>query len=335
MYIKINKKWQLIFDILMIILGTVIMGFSFSVFLEPNSISTGGFSGLSMIICSLLSKIGVNWLSSSIVYLILNIGLFLYAMKKLGKKFAIKAIVGIVSFSGAMELFKLLPINITYEPLVSAVYGGALMGVGLGFVVRFGGSTGGSDLVASIVRSKFPQWTIGKIVVLVDMTVIFLSIFAFSNGLGLLPYTIAALMLSLYTTDFVNEGYKQIRAYHIITDKPEEISALLMEKLSRGCTVTKVVGMHTKEDKYTLTCLVSKFQTSTLKRIVSQIDDNAFVYSESVSEVVGSWAKESELPAEEKIVKSKTEKQIKTSKKKVTEASVQNNEGNITVDNEE
>ena len=86
MYFNINKKWQFVFDILMIALGTFVMGFAFSIFLEPNSISTGGFSGLSMIICSLLEKVGITWLTSSLVYLILNIGLFFLAMKALGKR---------------------------------------------------------------------------------------------------------------------------------------------------------------------------------------------------------------------------------------------------------
>ena len=317
MYFNISKKWQFVFDILMVVVGTVVMGFAFSIFLEPNNISTGGFSGLAMIICSLLEKVGITWLTSSLVYLILNGALFFFALKALGKKFAIKAIVGILAFSGAMELFALIPLEITYEPLISAVYGGALMGVGVGIVVRFGGSTGGSDLVASIVRNKRPTCTIGKIVVIIDMMVIFLSLFAIDNGMELLPYTIVALMIALYATDFVNEGYKQVRAYYIITQKPDEVSAELMAKLSRGCTATQVTGMHSKEERYVLTCLISKFQISTLKRIVADTDDKAFVYSGTVGEVMGSWARKSELPEIEKkkTVKTQTPSTKKTAKK--------------------
>lgn len=319
MYFNISKKWQFVFDILMVVVGTVVMGFAFSIFLEPNNISTGGFSGLAMIICSLLEKVGITWLTSSLVYLILNGALFFFALKALGKKFAIKAIIGILAFSGAMELFALIPLEITYEPLISAVYGGALMGVGVGIVVRFGGSTGGSDLVASIVRNKRPTWTIGKIVVIIDMMVIFLSLFAIDNGIELLPYTIVALMIALYATDFVNEGYKQVRAYYIITQKPDEVSAELMAKLSRGCTATQVTGMHSKEERYVLTCLISKFQISTLKRIVADTDDKAFVYSGTVGEVMGSWARKSELP---EIEKKKTVKNQTPSTKKTTKKSV-------------
>jgi len=328
MYFKVSKKWQFTIDILMIILGTVVMGFAFSVFLEPNNISTGGFSGLSMIIKSLLGKVGIDFLSTSVIYLILNLELFLYAIKTLGKKFAIKSIVGIVAYSVAMEIFAILDINITYETLISAVYGGAIMGIGLGIVVRFGGSTGGGDMIASIVKNKLPHLTIGKIVIAVDLVVIFLSLFAFNNGILILPYTVLALLLALFTTDFVNEGYKQVRAYQIVTNKPEEISEMLMNKLSRGCTQTNVTGMHSKEEKYVLTCLISKFQANYLKRIIKEVDDNAFVYSIAVAEVIGSWTKDSELPMEEKInTKSKKEKSIKSTKieEKSKSTEIQNN----------
>ena len=144
MYIKTNKKWQTVLDFSMIILGTLIMGFSFSIFLEPNNISVGGFSALAMILNTLLAQVGITAIPTSAIYFILNIGLYLLAFKTLGKKFAIKALLGIASFSLGMELFNILQISITYELLISAVFGGAIMGVGVGFVVRFGGSTGGS-----------------------------------------------------------------------------------------------------------------------------------------------------------------------------------------------
>ena len=289
-----NKK-QLVIDLIMIVIGTFVMGFGFSLFLEPNNISTGGFSGLSMIINELLNKIGVTFLTTSIIYFVLNVGLFLYALKALGRKFAIKALVGIASFSGAMEIFKLIPLDITYEPIVSAIYGGALMGLGIGLVVRFGGSTGGSDMIASIVKSKTPKASIGSIAIIVDMSVIALSLIVFSNGFELLPYTIIALILCSFLTDFVNEGYKQIRAYHIITQKPDEIADKIMRKLGRGCTLVGAKGMHTNIDKSILICLISKYQSNLLRRIIKDVDENAFVYSSPVSEVIGTWFKDSDI----------------------------------------
>ena len=120
MFISVNKKWQLVLDITMIIVGTLIMGCSFSLFLEPNNISTGGFSGLSMIINTLLHSVGIKFMTSSMIYLILNIGLFAIAYKILGKSFAIKALIGIISFSIAMEVFALIPIAPNYENVISS-----------------------------------------------------------------------------------------------------------------------------------------------------------------------------------------------------------------------
>ena len=289
--ITIKKKWQMTFDIIMIMFGTIIMGLAFSVFMEPNNISTGGFSGLAMIICSLLSLVGVNFIPSSIIYFVLNLFLYFFAFKMLGKKFAIKAFVGIASFSIFMEIFKLIPINISYEPLVSCIYGGLLMGIGVGLVVRFGGSTGGSDMVACMVRSKKENVSIGKITLIINIIVVGLSLFAFSNGIQILPYTILALAISIFMTDFVNDGYKQVKAYYIITNKPQEVGEIIMDKLHRGCTMTESTGMFDKTPKYTLTCLIGKFQSTTLKRIVKDIDPEAFVFATSVNEVVGQWAK--------------------------------------------
>ena len=289
MYIKSNKKWQNVLDYSMIVLGTLIMGFSFSVFLEPNDISVGGFSALAMIINTLLEKIGVSIIPTSAIYLVLNIGLYAFALKTLGKKFAIKSLVGIVSFSLGMQIFNMINFNITYELLVSSIFGGSIMGVGVGFVVRFGGSTGGSDMIASIMKSKKPNASLGSFIIIVDMVIIGLSLFVFTNGFELLPYTIVALLLCMFITDFINEGYKEIRAFNIITTKPTEISNAIMKQLSRGCSCTSTKGMHSNSDKCIVICLVSRYQTAQLRTIIKDIDPSAFVYATRVSEVMGEW----------------------------------------------
>ncbi len=326
MYIKTKKKWQFALEIAMIVLGTMLMGFAFSVFLEPNNISTGGFSALAMIINVLFVKIGLPDIPTSVIYLVLNIGLYFLAIKSLGKRFAIKSLVGILSFSLGMQLFSMIGFNITYELLISAVYGGAIMGVGVGLVVRFGGSTGGTDMVASMVKKHKPNATFGTLIISVDMVIIFLSLFVFTNGLQLLPYTILALLLSMFVTDFVTEGYKQVRAYNIITTNPEMLGDAIMQQLSRGCTCTQVVGMHSKSDKYILTCLISRFQAGQLRNIIKEIDPGAFVYMTKVTDVIGSWSsveeiqKETELKnnnvvASAKIVKKQTKTNIKNDTK--------------------
>lgn len=295
MYIKVNYKWQFWLEVAMIVLGTFIMGFAFSIFLEPNEISTGGFSALSMIISELFEKIGVPNVPTFAIYLVLNVVLYGFALKILGKKFAIKALIGILSYSLSMGLFGMLTINLSFELLVSAIYGGACMGVGIGLVVRFGGSTGGSDMIACMVKKKKPNITIGTLMICIDMIIIFLSVITFNDGLRLLPYTIIALVLSMFVTDFVNEGYKQIRAFNIVTTKADELAGAIMDKLSRGCTMMKVKGMHSKGDKYILVCLASRYQAGQLRNIVKEIDPEAFVYQTKVAEVMGEWSSLEEI----------------------------------------
>jgi uncharacterized membrane-anchored protein YitT (DUF2179 family) len=125
--------------------------------------------------------------------------------------------------------------------------------------------------------------------------VVTLSIFAFNNGLQLLPYTIISLAICSYMTDFVNEGYKQVKAFYIITEKAEDLSNAIMEKLGRGCTLQNAKGMYNKKSEDMLICLVSKFQISELKHIIRDIDMTAFVYSVSVNEVIGLWSSPNEV----------------------------------------
>ena len=299
MYIKTSKKWQGVLEFSMVVIGTLIMGFAFSVFLEPNNISVGGFSALAMVINTLFGKVGITTIPTSAIYLVLNIGLYALALKTLGKKFAIKSLVGILSFSLGMEIFNLINFNITYELFVSAIFGGAIMGIGVGLVVRFGGSTGGSDMIASIIKSKKPGASLGSFIILVDMFIIVLTLFVFENGFELLPYTITALLFCMYITDFVNDGYKEVRAFNIITTKPEEISSAIMEQLSRGCSCTSAKGMRSNSDKTIVICLVSKYQAGQLKAIVKEVDPAAFVYSTKVSEVMGEWSKVSNVSNKE------------------------------------
>ena len=295
MYIKTSKKWQSVLEFSMIVFGTLIMGFAFSVFLEPNDISTGGFSALAMIINTLFENIGIKQIPTSAIYLILNIGLYLFALKALGKRFAIRALVGILSFSLGMQVFDMINFTITYELFISAVFGGVLMGAGLGLVVRFGGSTGGSDMIACILKHKKPNASLGSFTTMVDLVIIGLSLFVFTNGLELLPYTITALLFCMVIVNFVSEEYKEVRAFNIITTRPKEMSNAIMDKLARGCTCAQAKGMYTNTDRHIIICLISKYQINQLRNIIKEIDPNAFVYATKVSEILGEWSSFSDI----------------------------------------
>ena len=213
-----------------------------------------------------------------------------------------------------MEIFAIIPTFQNYENVISGLFGGVIMGFGMGIVVRFGGSTGGSDMVASIFRNKFKTLTIGKIVIWVDICVVTLSIFVYPNGLELLPYTILALFVASKVADITIEGYKQIKAFNIITTNPEELSQEIMTRLQRGCTVHEAKGMHGKQNRAILICLVSKFQIAELRRIINEVSPDSFVYSISVGEVIGEWNRSQELKNIKKKDKTKKCKEDNTDK---------------------
>lgn len=317
MYINVKKKWQPILDGAMIVIGCFVMGFAFSVFFEPNHLSTGGFSGIAMMINSLLHKAGVKFINSSIIYFAMNFILYLIAIKSLGKRFAITALLGIASFSGAMQIFALIPKFADFDLIISALFGGVTLGFGVGLCVRFGGSTGGSDMIACMVRKKHPKAHVGRIVVLIDVFVVALTLVVYKNGVELLPYTIIALAINSFMVDYVIDGYKQAKAYTIITTKPKEVSQAITDTLYRSCTMHNVKGVYDDSDKACLVCLIGKYQVSTMKQLITEIDPKAFVYSVPVHEIIGEWRTDSQIRAmhhqnhpeeEKKILKQKPRK---------------------------
>ncbi len=297
---KTLRNLRFAYEIAMIVLGCFILGFGFSFFLEVNHLSTGGFSGLSMVFNYLLNNVGITFLSTSIIYFILNAILFAFAYKIMGKNFAIKLIIGVVASTIAMEVFSWLPNSTNFELIISAIYGGVLIGVGIGIVVRFGGSTGGSDTLSCIINHKFKRLSIGTVLRTVDIVVVLLQTLVFPNGFGLLPYTLIAVFICSFMLDFITQGYKSSIAYHIITDRPEQISSALMKYLKRGCTKLDTQGMYTNNNRKMLVCIISGFQARDLRNIVGAIDKNAFIYSNKVSEVLGNFKDVKSITRDEK-----------------------------------
>lgn len=279
-----KKYKQDIINIFGIILGTIVMSFAFNVFLQPNNISPSGFSGLSSVLCFLLAKIGIV-IPVSVMYLLLNVILYVIAYKLLGKKFALMALIGIGSYSLFIELVSYIPLVVRNDLLLCAIYGGGIMGFGVGLVLRCNGSTGGGDLLALIIRSRTHILTTGQIMLSVNILVLALSCLAY--GLGPLMYSIITIVISSTVTDLVIEGATGVRAYYIFTSKKQEVCDAIYKEIKRGVTEIKAEGMYTHTEKDILLCLINKYRAPRLKAIVSKIDSDAFVFCTSVSEVIG------------------------------------------------
>lgn len=299
-YIKqINYK-KLILDILLILIGTFIMAIGFCLFLEPNKIVPGGFMGLAQTIYELLSKVGFTAISIGVWYLILNVFLFLFAVKTLGVNFGVRAGVGIFSYSFFVELLEkagfiqTLLDKLTEESLllggnsyiIFAIFGGVLLGVGMGIVFRGNGSTGGCDMLALVVNKFVPTITSGQLVIIVDAVVVMLSILAYHSFI--LPlYALITIFITGKIADMFLDGVKSVRAYYILTTKKQEISNEIFSQLRRTATNIQCEGMYSREQKDMLLVMVTRIQIGQLKTIVKQNDPNAFMFSANIKEAYG------------------------------------------------
>lgn len=277
------KKW--FSPIIMIIFGTCIMGFSFSVFLNPFNISPAGFSGLSAIISNfIITRFGVD-IPPSVFYIILNAFLFIFAIKIMQKKFLVFSAIGILSFSLWMQVWSLVTIDVGSELLLNAIYGGLIMGTGTGLVVRNLGSTGGSDMLASIIRNMTKALSTGQIIIIVDAFVIALNILYY--GLLFSLYSIITVILGGMMADKVIEGTRAVKAFYIVTGKKEQVGEYILKTLKRGVTEIKSVGFYTQKEKDMLLCLLNVRQVPILKNGIKEIDSEAFIFQTNVNEVYG------------------------------------------------
>lgn len=278
-----NKYTAIISNILIIIIGTFLMGIAYRVFLIPNKITPGGFSGLAAMISAVFADMNI-FISPSIIYLLINIVLFAFFLKIFGWKLSLYAGLGILSFSLFME-FATISLFESSELIICAIFGGVSMGFGTGLVLRVGASTGGSDMLAIIVNRFVPTFNTGQIIIMVESIVIFLSIFVY--GIQFTLYALVAIYISGRATDMVLDGIKNVRAYYIISNNPNQIAKEINNKLDRGVTRIKAEGTYTGQQRDILLCLVTRPQILSLKKIVKNIDENAFVFSVNVKEAMG------------------------------------------------
>lgn len=275
----IQKKWyRELVSYIGIAFGVFIMSLSLNIFLEPNTIAPGGVTGLAIVIKKLTG------MPVYLTNLIINIPLFIMGVIVLGKAFGIKTLFATM----ALSLFiKILPYEfVTRDLLLSSVFGGVLMGIGLGIVFKAGGTTGGTDLAGAILNKYFPKFSIASFMMTIDGIVVVIAGLV-DRKVETSLYSIIALFVTMKIVDLMLEGMGYVKAFLIITEKPEDISQAIMDDLDRGVTMFNGKGMYTKEDKDILLCVVNRSQFTKVKDIVNMIDDKAFVMVTEMYEVIG------------------------------------------------
>ena len=281
-----EKSKRLIIDYIGIAVGCVLTALGLSVFLIPNKIAAGGVSGLATVIYYLFE------VKVSIVMLAINVPLFILGVKVLGKNLGARTLYGIGVLSLAIELTSGIP-PLTDEVLLAAIYGGVLVGLGLGIVFKSKGTTGGTDLAAALLHRFVPTFSIGQGMLLVDILVVTMAGITFNAELAL--YAAISLFVTSKVIDLVQEGLNLAKAVFIISDKSEEIRKEILDDMNRGVTRLYASGGYTGKEKYVLLVILNRSEITTLKRLVYRIDPGSFVTITDVHEVLGEGFQRVEL----------------------------------------
>ena len=276
-----KKPWYM--EYLLIIVGTALMATAITSCFDAAGLVTGGFSGISILVKAGTKSLYGNGIPLWVTNLVLNIPVFLLAAKIKGIAFVKKALLGDLSLT--VWLAVLPAWKLSGDFLLVALYGGLLQGVGIGLVFLGGGTTGGTDLLAAIIQNFMRHYSIAQIMQFVDGAVVLVGMYVF--GVERALYAIIAVYLVTKVSDGIIEGLKFSKSVYIITEKPDEVSRMVMEDLDRGITGISAKGMYSGQDKLMLFCVVNKKEIVMLKEKVDEIDPEAFVIVTDAREVHG------------------------------------------------
>lgn len=275
-----RRTYTAVVDCAVIAAGAVLMGVALSVFMVPFKIAPGGVSGLATVLHYLAG------LRVSVLIPLINIPIFIIGIIRLERDFLVKSVFGTVVLSIATETAAILPPP-TSDPLISAVFGGAVMGIGISAVLSRGGTTGGTDILVLVIRRSFSEVSVGRLYLLIDGAVIAMAGLAFSSG-EVIFYSAVSLVVSTYMTDAALEGLNLARLVYIISDSNREICDRIYAELKRGVTGLNSVSMYSGRSGRILMCVIRKGQLPKLKKIIQDIDKDAFVIICDAKEVMGS-----------------------------------------------
>lgn len=277
-----NRKLVLrsVKNLVLMAVGCSIFGLGFNLFLQPNHINVGGVSGIGQL---LLHVTGVG--SVAMWAVIINVPLFFISIKGVGREFFLGSLLGMAMSNLAVQLFS----NVTapqIDPLLAALYGGLLCGAGLGLVFLTGASTGGVDIVGRLLRPTFPNLPIGRIIMCIDIVTVSLAGLAFRD-INTTLYSAVTLYVTEIALDGVVYGLDYSTVALIISDSYEAISRAIGEKLERGVTILDGHGYYSGQEKKVLLSAIKKRQAAELKRLVMDIDPNAFIILQESHQVLG------------------------------------------------
>ncbi|MFO1442721.1 YitT family protein [Bacillus sp. Bva_UNVM-123] len=282
---KSLSKGKLIKIIFFIILGSALMGVGIEEFLVPNKILDGGITGISIMLSHLTGmKLGIFIFT-------LNIPFFYIGYKQIGKTFALSTLLGITVLSISTAFLHDVPV-FTTDPLLATVFGGMILGAGVGLVIRYGGSLDGTEILAILANKKLP-FSVGEIVMFFNIFIFTTAGFVF--GWNRAMYSVLAYFIAYKTIDIVIQGLDESKSAWIISENHQLIGEAILARLGRGVTYLKGEGAYTGDDKKVIFCVITRLEEAKLKSIVEELDPSAFLAVANISEVRGGRFKKNSI----------------------------------------
>jgi len=268
-----------------IIIGAILAAVGLEIFLIPNQVIDGGIVGISIILSHLSGfKLGL-------FLFVLNIPFFFIGYKQIGKTFAISTIIGITVLSISTYLLHPVP-AFTVDILLATVFGGIILGTGVGIVIRNGGSLDGTEILSILINKRLP-FSVGEIIMFFNLFILGSAGFVFGWDRAL--YSYIAYFIAFKTIDIVIQGLDESKSVWIISDKHADIGEAIMARLGRGVTYFNGEGAYSRENKKVIFCVITRLEEAKLKAIVEEIDASAFVAVGNVSEVRGGRFKKKDI----------------------------------------
>jgi len=281
---RLTKK-KIIQRGLLITLGAVLMAVGLEIFLVPNNVIDGGITGISIMLSYL-----TGWKIGAFLF-ILNIPFFFIGYKQIGKTFAISTLYGIFVLSIATTLLHPVP-AFTQDILLATVFGGVVLGIGVGIVIRYGGSLDGTEILAILINNKLP-FSVGEIIMFFNLFILGSAGFVFTWDRAM--YSLIAYFVAYKTIDITITGLDESKSVWIISNNAIQLGDAILSRLGRGVTYLNGEGAYSGDDKKVIFCIINRIEEAKLKEIVTEIDENAFLAVGDIAEVRGGMFKKREI----------------------------------------
>ncbi len=285
-----SQETRRLISFIMLTTGSIIAAYALESFLIPNTILDGGVTGISIIVSKITN------LPVSLLVLILNIPFVYIGYKNLGRGFLIRAVYSMVLFSVSLSVFRYYE-PLTEQMLLATVFGGILLGIGVGLVIHFGGCVDGTESVALVI-SKKTTLSVGQVVLIFNLVIYSAAGMIF--GIDRAMYSLLTYFITFKVIDFVSEGFEQAKAALIITEKGTDMAKEIYKRLGRTVTTIRGKGL-ISGDKEVMYCVLTRMEIYELRHIAEEMDESAFITILEVSDIIGQHIKSTQKLSQQKM----------------------------------